>query len=246
MKKATSLRTLLGLCSIVLMGLAVPGMAKNPTAPCGYNVTSNIANLDGNNNPFQLQSDGLGSYMTYGNTKSSTDSVLSAIQANSCDWLLDMTNSKSRTVALTLAYPDSTISTNPPPPFTGTQNVAARIISICGENTLNNGITYGTMTSVGQTLQCGFHIAFNYNGASYGLHMNPASLAGTTWVQVTCNGAASGQCNSWSVFPVPNAAFNNSTNQNTAIGELFLIPKTGQRIPIGLYEVAYSITITNP
>ena len=245
MNKRISFRTVLGLASILLLGVIPLAAAKNPNTPCGYNVTTTIANADANNTGFQLQSDGLGSYVTYGNTKSSQDGALSVIQGNSCDWLLDLSNSKSRTVALTLAYPDSTISTNPPPPFTGTQNVAARIISICSENALNNGITYGTMTSVGQTVQCGFHIAFTYNGASYGLHMNPASLAGTSWVQATCNGVSSGQCNSWSIIPVPNTVLNTSTNQNSAVGDLFLVTNRA-RTPIGLYEVAFSITTTNP
>ncbi|HEV2352505.1 MAG TPA: hypothetical protein VG028_21940 [Terriglobia bacterium] len=243
MNKRISLGTLLALSSILFLVVVPSFAAKNPNTPCGYNVTNTIANADGNNTPFQLQSDGKGSYVT--ETVSRTDGVLSVIQGNSCDWLLDLSNSKSRTVALTLAYPASTISTNPPPPFTGTQNVAARIISICGENTLNNGITYGTMTSVGQIVRCGFHIAFNYNGTTYGLHMNPASLAGTSWVQATCNGVASGQCNSWSIIPVPNTILNNSTNQNTAVGELLLVTNRG-RTPIGLYEVAFSITTTNP
>lgn len=244
MNKYISLRSLLVLASILLLGAIPSANAKNPNTACGYNVTNTIANADGNNTAFQFQSDGKGSYVT--ETVSRTDGVLSVIQASSCDWLLDLSSSTSRTVALTLAYPASTISTNPPPPFTGSQNVAARIISICGENTLNNGITFGKMTFVGQMVQCGFHIAFDYNGATYGLHMNPANLAGTTWVQATCNGVASGQCNSWSIIPVPGTVLNNSTNQNTAVGELFLVAKSGQRTSIGLYEVAFSITTTNP
>lgn len=229
--------------ALLVMGGGLSASAKGNSTPCGYNVTSAIADTDSNNNPFQLQSDTLGSYVTYGNTKSSTDHVTSVIQANSCDWLLDLSSSKSRAVRLTLAYPASTVSTNPPPPFTGTQKLAARIISICGKNTLNNGITYGTMTFAGQTLQCGLSVFFSYNGSSYALKMNPASYSGTTWVQATCAGATSGQCNSWSVLPIPNAAFNNSTNQNTAIGELFLFGPNGSQTSIGLYEVAFSVSI---
>jgi hypothetical protein len=227
----------------IVMGLAVPARGKG-SATCGYNVMSSIALTDANNNPFQLQSDPQGPYVTYGNAKS--DHVTSVIQANSCDWLLDLSGSTSRTVRLTLAYPDSAISTNPPPPFTGTKNLAARIISICSLNTLNNDITFGTMTFAGQTLQCSLNISFNYNGNSYQLDMNPTRRTGTTWIQAACSGASSGQCISWSVLPIPNGPVNLSTNQNTAIGELFLVGAGERLTTIGLYEVAFSISITNP
>jgi hypothetical protein len=216
---------------------------SNSNSTCGYNVTSSVFDTDSNNLPFQVQSDGLGPYVTYGNTKSSTDSVISVIQANSCDWLLDLSSSAQRTVKLTLAYPASSGGT---PPFSAATNIAARIISICSQNSANNGITYGKMTYAGQTLECGMGVAFNYGGISYTLRMDPASIAGTTWVQATCVGAVSGKCNSWTILPVPNTATNPSTGQSSAIGELFFLGRNGSLSPIGSYYVDFSFAITNP
>lgn len=234
--------------ALLVLGGTLTATAKGNNAPCGYNVTANI--LPGPvNNPFQLLSDGKGTYDT--ETISRRDSVNSVIQLNSCDWLLDLSNSTSRTVQLTLTYPDSTISTNPPPPFTGTETVtAARIISICGKNTLNGGVTYGTMTFSGQTLDCALDVRFNYGGQTYSLSMDPAQYGFTTWVQAVCIGAtgsgSTAKCDSWTVSPVSPGPTNNITGQNTSIGELFLFGKNGRETPIGLYEVAFSTTITNP
>ena len=230
----------------VVLGLMVPARGFSASTTCGWNVNSFLNDTDNNNTALQLQSDGIGAYVTYGSNKGSKDSVLSVIQGNSCDWLLDVGSSLSRKVKLTLAYPASTVSPTPPPPFTVTENIAARIISICSENPLNNGITYGKMTTVGQTAQCGLHIAFDYNGNSYGLHLNPTNLAGTTWIQATCTGVSSGLCNTWTAtpLPAPNNTVNPATNQNSGIGELFLVAKSGQRTPIAFYYVSFSALIS--
>lgn len=244
MTKKSQFTTYGAICIAFLLGAIVPAKAKNST-PCGYNVTSIIADTDTNNIPFQLQSDTLGSYVTY--TKPhSTDQATSVIQANSCDWLLDLSSSASRTVRLTLAYPDGPISTNPPSPFTGTENIAPRILSSCLRNPANN-VTYGTMTYAGQALECAFSFtSFSYGGNTYQLHMNPELYPGTTWAQVKCNSAPTGVCNSWTVFPVSPGPINSTTGQNTAIGELFLSSTNNRLTSIGLYEVAFYITITNP
>jgi len=232
--------------ALLVLGGTLTATAKGNNTPCGYNVTANI--LPGPaDNPFQLLSDGKGTYDT--ETISRTDSVNSVIQSNSCDWLLDLSTSTSRTVQLSLAYYDGSGSN--PGPFTGTETVtAARIISICSKNTLNGGITYGTMTFSGQTLECALNVRFNYGGQTYSLSMDPAQYGYTTWVQAACIGAtgsgSTGKCTSWTVSPVSPGPTNNITGQNTSIGELFLFGKNGRETPIGLYEVAFSITITNP
>ena len=105
MKNRLSLRLVLGVSAMLLVGLAIPASAKglgNPSNPCpGVNVASIIADIDVNSNPFQFQSDGLGAYLSYNQSK--TDQVASVIQSNSCDWLLDTSNSASRTEAFTFA-----------------------------------------------------------------------------------------------------------------------------------------------
>lgn len=204
-----------------------------------FNVTSIVADRDANNLPFQLQSDTLGPYTSYMNNKN--DQVVSEIQASSCDWLLDLSHSQSRTVALTFSTTDQA-SGSASPPFTGTQQVSARIISICAQNSLNNGVSFGTMTYAGQTLQCGVDAAFAYNGNQYHLQMMPNHDAGTDWVQVTCTGAISNVCNAWTVTPIPNMVTNASTGQSSSVGELLQFTLKGTQTSLGLYYVAFYVT----
>ena len=151
--------------SLVVFGLASPGNAQGKTGSgsstgCSgasgknFNVISIIADTDSSSLPFQIQSDGNGSYVTYTNSK--TDSVSSVIQAVSCDWVLDLISSQSRTMKVSLAFPASSGATLPPgwPTDGSALNVPARIISKCELNSLNPGLSYGTMTYAGQTLQC--------------------------------------------------------------------------------------------
>jgi len=233
----------------ITMGLLTSAQAQGSTASCTGNngidisVTSIIADNDVNNLPFQFQSDGLWPYVTYNNSK--TDQVSSVIQANSCDWVLAMSNSASRTVTLTFA-PTNQESSSASPPFTAPQKVTAYIISKCGKNPLNNGLSYGTMSYAGQTLECGFSTAFVYNGIQYALRMNPNYYAGTNWVQVTCSGAISNLCNAWTVMPIPNTVMNAVTGQSSSIGELVQITTSkGKTVEtsLGLYYVAFYVTI---
>jgi hypothetical protein len=231
------------LVATAILGLGVPAQGKGgpKTSGCpGVNVYSIVADFDSSFQPFQFQSDGQGKYESYSNSK--TDSLVSEIQANSCDWVLDLSNSQSRKVTLTLSQP---ASNGDAPPFTGSQAIAARIISKCSQNADNNGLSYGSMTFNGQTFDCGFSAAFDYNGSSYALRMEPNNFAGTTWARVTCTGAVSNQCNAWTVTGEPDVT-NSSTGQVSAIGELVQVSTTrGKTVqtPLGLYYVAFSITI---
>ena len=233
----------------ITVGLLTSAQAQGSTANCvGHNgtdisVTSIIADNDVNNLPFQFQSDGLGPYVTYNTSK--TDQVSSVIQANSCDWVLAMSYLASRTVTLTFG-PANQESSSASPPFTGAQRVTAYIISKCGKNPLNNGLSYGTMSYAGQTLECGFSAAFVYNGIQYALRMNPNNYAGTNWVQVACSGAISNVCNAWTVMPIPNTVMNAVTGQSSSIGELVEITTSkGKTVEtsLGLYYVAFYVTL---
>ena len=237
--------TLFVLAAGLVLAVSIPASAKSPGKPSGGGCTSGTAvpvasaiyNTDGNSQPYQFQSDGNGSYTSYSNSR--TDSAVSEIQQNSCDWLLDLSQSSSRTVALTFSGAN--------PPFTGTQNVSARIISKCALNPLNNGISYGSMTSPGQTLECGFSAAFTLNGNQYAVRWEPDNFAGTTWVQVKCTGAASSVCNQWTVMPDPNGVTNPSTGQTSSVGELIQISTVkGKTVStsIGQFYVAFSALIS--
>jgi hypothetical protein len=236
-----SLLLVVGFAIFALIPAALFAQGKPPSCD-GAEVTSSLRNQDDNYLDFQLQSDNQGPYTTL--TNSRTDSVSSIIQGGSCDWVLDLSNSQNRKIRLTLAYP---FSGSPTAPFTGTANVAARIISKCWKNTANNGISYGGMTYANQTLECAFSARFDYNGNAYAVRMDPSDYSGTTWVKVTCTGAALSQCNSWSVTPIP-GVFTNSLGQSSAIGELVRITTKGKTVetPLGLYYVDFSALITKP
>src|SRR5579859_7187843 len=224
-------------------GTQLFSVSNGPSSTCGgYNVTSIVADTDSSNLPFQFQSDGKGSYVTYTNSK--TDSVISQIQQSSCAWLFDTTNSTSRGVTLTLLYPASTPSA--PAPFT-TATVLSRIITTCNANALNNGISVGSMTFTGQTLDCALRFgAIPYNGNTYAVAFSPNNFTGTTWARVTCTGAVSSLCNSWTVTAPP-LTTDPSTGQASAIGELLQVSTVkGKTVTtlLGLYYVAFSVTIT--
>jgi hypothetical protein len=254
MKKKGSTALATAFAVAAALGLALPAVAqKSPktSSSCAgaggksYNVTSIIADTDGNANPFQIQSDGGGPYATY--TSSKTDTASSIIQGVSCDWVLDLSGSQSRTVGLSLAYADPAGSTLPPgwPTDGSTVDVAARIISKCENNPGNNHVSYGTMTFAGQTLDCPLSLSFYFNGVWYGVRMDPSLFAGTSWARVTCTGATSNRCNAWTVTPIPNTVVNSGTGQSMAIAELIQPSCVGctSGIPMGVFYVAFSATI---
>lgn len=248
MKKGISLRTVVALISILLLGLAVPGVARplgKPTPPCGtgVNVTSNLLGTVNDTPPFQLLSDGTGTYTTY--IISHKDSVASNIQGNTCDWSLDLSNSKSRTMQLSLAYPASTGAQLPSgwPTNGSLVSIPALARTNCG----TGNPAFGLMTFAGETIQCPMHLRFYSGGIQYMFKMNPPLYAGTTWPQITCTGAASNQCNAWTINPPANVS-NPFTGQNTGIGVLVIPPCDGcdGGTPIGLYYWDFSITVTKP
>ena len=100
------------------------------------------------------------------------------------------------------------------------------------------------MTFVGQTIDCGMGIGFNYikSGPQYGFHFNANTYAGATWAHVTCTGVSSGYCNAWTVTPDPASVINPYTGQAAALGELVQVTNKGD-VPMGLYYMSFSILI---
>lgn len=249
MKKRTILRSTLGLGLAVLLGTLLPAVAQAQSSDskgsssgtsCKSYVTAMLNNTDINNLAFQFQSDGLGTYTTTSPGKNG--SVVSEIDGT-CEWSLDTTGSKSRGIAVTLAYP---VSTGYTAPFTGPLVLKGRINTHCTTNTGNNGRAVGSMTTVGQTLICPINVAF-YDGSTwYNIGVNPFNWPGTTMAQVTCMGASGGHCNSWTILPDPaSSAVNPATGQLSSIGELILPPCVGcdGGTPLGTYYFAYSFML---
>ena len=204
-------------------------------------MTSVLNNADTNNVAYQYQSDGLGSYTTY-STKGSKDTVGSQIQSTG-SWVLDTSNSTTRGIVVTLAYP---FSSNSAPPFIGPQEVKGAFHTLCQYDPVSNGLNFGTMTFTGQTMVCPMNFPFYYNGVLYNLSLAPQQWPGASYMQVTCTGATSGQCNAWTVQPDPaTGVLNNQTNQVSAIAELFLptCNGCGTGTPLGLYLVSFNFVI---
>lgn len=223
------------------LGISLPCMARNTTG-CGYNVTSVLYDFDSQAlpQPFQYQSDGLGAYTTF---RASGNNSVSSIIQSSCSWALDTTGSTTRGIVVTLAYPYSSGS---PAPFTGPQEIHGVFHTQCFDNPANNGLNFGTMTFVGQTLACPMHLVFSYNGVLYNLGLAPPTFAGTSFMQITCTGATGGHCNAWTVQPDPaTSVVNPLTNQLSGIAELFYpsCNGCGNGTPIGQYLVSFSFLI---
>jgi hypothetical protein len=247
-KRRMILKSTLSLTLVLLLGTLLPGVAQDQSdsaqsdsaktsssATCDFDVTSVL-----NNGAFQFQSDGLGAYTALSGGKNG--SVTSMIDKN-CAWSLDTTGSKSRGIAVTLAYP---VSSGYTPPFTGPQVLKGRINTHCPANTANDGIDVGSMTTVGQALTCPINVAFYSNNVWYNIGLNPFNWTGTTMAQVTCAGASGGHCNSWTIAPDPSSSVvDPTTNQVSSIGELTLPPCVGCSggTALGAYYFAYNFLI---
>ena len=213
--------------------------AGSSAASCNYNVTSVVFDTDSSSVPFQYQSDGLGPYTTFNKGNNSVSSIMQ----KSCSWDLDTTSSSTRGIVVTLAYPDSS---GPTPPFVGPQGIHGVFHTQCFDNPENNNLNFGTMTFVGQTLECPMHFVFAYNGVTYNLALAPPTWPGTSYMQVTCTGASGGTCNQWTVQPDPNTSFiNPATNQLSGVAELFLPSGSGSGTgtPLGEFWVSFSFLI---
>jgi len=224
----------------MVVGLSIAASAKGNNGPCGYNVTSILNDYDTQTKPFQLQSDGLGSYVT---ETLKTDQVSSVIQ-QSCSWALNTTDSTSRGLNLTLADPAS--NNQPAPPFAGPQLIHGVINNVCQLNPANNSLSFGSMTSVGQTLSCPTAVSFSFSGKSYVLELDPQKWAGTSYMQVTCQGLdpTSHLCSMWTAVPDPTTSGTNGAGQVAAIGELYEPASKGKsQVALGLYYVSFSIAV---
>ncbi len=280
MKKAFSFRKAIGLCAIVGVALAMPAWAKghggrnsqgggtNCSGKSGktYNVTSNILGLPTDVPPFQLLSDGNGPYVWI--KYSSSDTVLSEINAGSCDWGISISpTSTERAVEVSLGQPVPNQSPAPtlPDPSAPDQygfvSSPAGIGTSCAANSENGSTSVGNITG-GQSIQCALSIKFISGGnlgTLYFLKMNPSSWSGTTWAQVDCTDSPGTPCTDWTITPgqfgyyqspgeTGTYASDGSTNQYpTAVGELYETCSTCVTVtPMGLYYVDFSIKITNP
>jgi hypothetical protein len=135
---------------------------------------------------YSLQSDGGGSY-------TNSASLMSVIQPIGA-WVLDTRSDPSRSVRLDLG------EGSPVP----AGQYAVRILANCPVYGSGN-----TMQSVplDGSIECPLHVAFDYNGASYALQMNPVgngageAYPGTESALVTCTAGSASSCSAWHITP---------------------------------------------
>lgn len=207
--------------------------------PSNVNVTSTIADADTGVAPaLQYQSDGLGSYSNASNLTSQIQSV--------GDWVLDMytVSRATRQVYLDFSQPIAGSGPNGGDPVVIPSGLyKVRIISKCSLF----GNNYLTLAP-GATVPCPLHVKFDYNGSSWALEMNPIHSSGdpegaseTNYANVTCVNPASGSgaCVGWKVTPSA------PTNEARLIHYVVTKGQT-QSVNDGDYDIAFSISVTNP
>jgi len=217
-------------CLLPLAGAAQRGGKPSPNTPV-TSVLSDAGDVTLSTN-HRIQSDGAGPYFN------GVASVVSLIQEIG-DWELDVRGSATRTVLLDFREPAPGSSTSNAP-FEW-HLVKARLISKCSQSQSGGYLTI----PVGSTANCPLHAAFNYNGASYRLTMNPLNDGATSYVQVTCNAAnASGQCANWSVAPVTQA--DSSVRSIAVLLRDTTVKGKTTTTNLGYFNITFQINITNP
>jgi hypothetical protein len=232
-------------CLIILMILVTTLVFANAitTIP----ITSTFADLDSTNIPYDVQSDGHGSYTnTAGVTTFLTSNGYNHIAYG--DWQFDTYSSTTRKVKLSFDTNDAALPGDPAytapanPPFWGTQSVLAHIEDKC--TLINNDML--TMKA-GSKFTCPFIIRFPATSRTdYRLYI-ARSFTGyteTSDVQVSCNTADSGGCNDWFIDPMPVINPDGSTSPGKAIGRLVLSGKTASNE--GDFYVTFHFHLTRP
>ena len=245
MRSDRSRNTIAGaaICLITgLLCLAGPGglpqfvasvQAAKPTPDVAVTSTLNNAGDITASTNNRIQSDNLGSYFN------GVSSVQSVLQGGLGDWVLDTSNSSTRSVLVDFRDPvPPTSVTNAPFNW---QFVHARLISKCSQV----GVDYRTIL-LNSTVNCPLHAVFTFNGTSYRLTMNPSNDAASNFAKVTCTGVnASGPCNQWVINPITQA--DGTTVKSIAV----LLRDTTVRgktvtTNLGYFYMTFNIGITNP
>ncbi len=173
-------------------------------------VTTYLSDFNPSNLPYYIYSDGGGAYQ---NGVGGAGSYLNANGYNRItwgDWRLDLFNSPSRLVAVTLSQANAVQPGDPGytapanPPYWGTQFWAMHMENKCTED----GLDMLTMKP-GDKFTCNTLFRFpSTSKAFYRLDMGTYDRfypePETQRVQVSCNSSASdGNCNDWFIDPIP-------------------------------------------
>jgi hypothetical protein len=193
---------------MVLLPQKAFGGGCKPPKQSNISVTTHFSDLDSNNLPSTIASDGQGAYVD------GVAGVTSFLTANTCnclptgDWRFDSTNSTNRSVSEAFFSQDEVQPGDPHyqapanPPYFGSQLQKAHLNVQC----TCTGKDMGSMTA-GAQITCPMINAWNdAAGNSWGF--SPAKSFShdteTTDVLITCNGVGTdSRCNDWSIDPDP-------------------------------------------
>ena len=213
---------------------------KGPPPPT---TTSTIADADATVAPtLQYRSDGLGPYVNASNLISQIQSV--------GDWVLDMYTVSRATRQVYLDFSQPIPGTGP----NGGNPVAipsgyykVRMISKCSLF----GNSFLTLAP-GATVQCPLHVAFDYNGSTWALEMNPISSSGnpdgfpeTNSANVTCVSPAigAGPCVGWRI--TPSGTFSGGLQNEARLLKDVTSKGNTTTLDEGDYYISFSIGVTN-
>jgi hypothetical protein len=200
-------------CTVwVALLVSVPCFATcSPKITRTLPITSTFLSYDANNNPADIQSDGL-SGGTYYDGANGVTTFLTCNGYNHQtygDWQFDALSSSVRTIGLSFASPIQVSAGGtavPNPPFT-MKDVIAHVEDKCTQIANGSGGWNNMLQmAAGQTLQCPLIVHFyDTNAAEYRIYMGPNWEPESTYIQVTCNSVAANNsgCDDWFIDPIP-------------------------------------------
>ena len=234
--------------SLSMLSMVFVATVGFPKQASDVPVTTSLADVDGTNTAYYVQSDGSGAY------KNGVNSVTSILVANGYnqivdgDWRLDLSTSTSRTLRITFDTANAVQPGDPHyqapanPPYGETEFEAARMENQC---TLDK---HDMLTmKAGDSFQCRTLIRFPGPGSAiYRLRMDNTSYPETNNVQVSCNSADSGGCNDWFIDPIPVVNPDGSTSPGKACARLNFYPPHSPITDDGDFYLTFHIHVTRP
>ena len=213
------------------------------TATTYIAVTTTVHNDNAAPNDLLFRSDGA-SQSSYEDGGGRPKSISSHVAINGA-WQLYLGNQTARRVWVTLSHPLLGSPSSPAPD--GYYSDSVEVYSRCWDIN-NTEVAYLAIAPGTSNNRCSFGVDFAYNRVKYKLVMGPSipaltlDTSGTGWATVSCNSAAGGACNSWTIVPNTIAGGGNVPT----VANLYQFGKNGNLSIIGQYYNSYRVDVTNP
>lgn len=197
---------ILATCILCLLLAASNAIAAGKPKPQGLVVTQDIADFDGNNVAYSIQSDGTGVYKD--GLAGGVSGDVSVMMDNVCggltygDRLLELAPAEVRKVKFTLTSENAVQPGEPgyqvPAQPLGTVLNSVRLMNRC---TCATNQSMYTMTA-GSKIYCPMHAKFMpFSSDHYVLDMGNDATNGSEQVQISCLAASNNHCTEWSIDP---------------------------------------------